>query len=345
METTQETLLPPVQKLSFSQWLRVNLFSSWLNSLLTIGCGLLLVWVGWGALRWLGQAQWAVVTENIRLFLVGRYPVNQVWRMGAVLAVVLGMTGFWGVLQNVTHPTRKKRLQWVFYAALPVSVCLIAYWVNGGWGLRLVRTSLWGGLFLTLFVAAISVLLAFPFSILLAIGRQSQLPILRWLCTGYIELVRGLPLIGILFMAQVMLPLVVPTGLRMDRLVRAIAGLTLFNAAYLAENVRAGLQAIPRGQTEAAKALGLNPLQTLSLIILPQALRMVTPALVGQFISLFKDTSLLSLFALFELTGISRSILSQPQFLGRNAEVYLFIGLIYWLICFSMSRFSQRLEK
>jgi general L-amino acid transport system permease protein len=344
METTQSPMLPPTQKISFQQWTRNNLFSNLPNSLLTLGCLLLLSWIGWAGLRWLGQAQWAVVTENLRLFLIGRYPANQVWRMGSVLAVVLAMTGFWWFQQQIADAKIKQRCQLIFYALLPISICLIAYLVNGGWGLRLVRSSLWGGVFLTLFVAAISILLAFPFSVLLALGRQSQLPILRWLCTGYIELVRGLPLIGILFMAQVMLPLVVPTGFRMDRLVRAIAGLTLFNASYLAENVRAGLQAIPRGQTEAAKALGLNPLQTLMLIVLPQALRVVTPALVGQFISLFKDTSLLSLFALFELTGISRSILSQPQFLGRNAEVYLFIGLIYWLVCFSMSRFSKRLE-
>jgi general L-amino acid transport system permease protein len=157
-------------------------------------------------------------------------------------------------------------------------------------------------------------------------------------------LVRGLPLIGILFMAQVMLPLVVPEQWRLDRLLRAVSGLVLFNAAYLAENVRAGLQAIPRGQTEAAQALGLNTPQSLGLIVLPQALRLVLPAIVGQFISMFKDTSLLALFSLFELTGISRSILSQPEFLGRNAEVYLFIGFVYWAFCAAMSLVSRQLE-
>jgi general L-amino acid transport system permease protein len=179
---------------------------------------------------------------------------------------------------------------------------------------------------------------------LLALGRQSKLPIVRGISTGYIEIVRGLPLIGILFMAQVMLPLVLPMQWRLDRLLRAISGLVLFNAAYLAENVRSGLQAIPRGQVEAAKALGLNTPQILGLIVLPQALRLVIPAIVGQFISMFKDTSLLALFSLFELTGIARSILSQPQFIGKNAEVFLFIGLIYWLVCTSMSTVSRRLE-
>ena len=184
--------------------------------------------------------------------------------------------------------------------------------------------------------------LAFPLGLLLALGRRSELPIIRGISTIYIELVRGLPLIGILFMAQVMLPLVVP--FRLDRLLRAILGLTFFNAAYLAENIRSGLQSLPPGQSEAARSLGLNPIQTLRFIILPQALRLVIPAIVGQFISLFKDTSLLALFALFELTGIARSILSQPQFIGRNGEVYLFIGLIYWIFCFGLSQFSKRLE-
>jgi general L-amino acid transport system permease protein len=193
-------------------------------------------------------------------------------------------------------------------------------------------------------VSVSSIVLAFPLGILLALGRQSTLPVLRGFSTVYIELIRGLPLIGILFMAQVMLPLVLPGQPNLDRVVRAIAGLTLFNAAYLAENVRGGLQSIPKGQTEAAKALGLSIPLMLLLVILPQALRISIPSIVGQFISLFKDTSLLSLFALLELTGISRSILAQPQFLGQYAEVYLFIGLIYWSVCYTMSIVSRRLE-
>jgi general L-amino acid transport system permease protein len=198
---------------------------------------------------------------------------------------------------------------------------------------------------LTLLAAITSILLAFPLGVLLALGRQSDLPVLRGASTLYIELIRGLPLIGILFMAQVMLPLVLPGQLRPDRVGRAIAGLVLFNAAYLAETVRGGLQTIPRGQVEASKALGLNPIQRLRLIVLPQALQVVIPATVGQFISLFKDTSLLALFALLELTGISRTILAQPRYLGRYAEVYLFAGLLYWIFCYSMSQISRRLER
>ncbi|WP_199306959.1 amino acid ABC transporter permease [Alkalinema sp. FACHB-956] len=346
-QTRQQTLQ------QIPQWLQKNLFNTTLNSLLTLLCLAFLVWVGYGFWSWLAQAQWTVITANLRLFFVGRYPVNQVWRLWAVLGVFVGMTALWTVpqfmqsvqSQRVQSQRVKKRIQLVFYALLPIAFCAIAYLANGGLGLKFVRTSLWGGLFLTLLTAAVSILLAFPFSILLALGRQSTLPIVRWVCTGYIELVRGLPLIGILFMAQVMLPLLLPDEIRLDRVVRAIAGLMLFNAAYLAENVRSGLQAIPKGQTEAAKALGLNTIQTLTLIILPQSLRISTPAIVGQFISLFKDTSLLGLFSMFELTGISRTILSQPDFSDRQTEVYLFIGFIYWMVCFSMSQVSRKLEK
>lgn len=311
-------------------WMQKNLFSTGLNTLLTIVCVVILGFMASAIVSWLSQAQWAVITENLRLFLVGRYPDAQMWRMVTIAIIPILITGIVAV-----------RKSWA-YVLIPVGFATIAWLANGGLGLPLMRSSLWGGLFLTLFSAAFSTVLAFPLGLLLALGRRSQLPIIRWASTGYIELVRGLPLIGILFMAQVMLPLVVP--FRFDRLLRAILGLTFFNAAYLAENIRSGLQTLPPGQAEAARSLGLNPIQTLRFVVLPQALRLVVPAIVGQFISLFKDTSLLALFALFELTGIARSILSQPQFIGRNGEVYLFIGLIYWAFCFGLSRWSKRLE-
>lgn len=225
--------------------------------------------------------------------------------------------------------------------------CLIVFWlIKGGLGLQETETNLWNGLLLTLLTAIISIGLSFPIGVLLALGRQSSLPVIRWLSILYIEVIRGLPLIGILFLAQVMLPLFLPPEFpKMDRVVRAIAGLVLFSAAYLAENVRGGLQSIPRGQSEAARALGLSTPLVIILIVLPQALKAVIPAIVGQFIGLFKDTSLLALFGLLELTGIARSVVAQPQFLGRYAEVYLFIGLIYWAFCYAMSLASRRLEK
>jgi general L-amino acid transport system permease protein len=318
-------------------WLHQNLFNTWYNSVLTIVSLALLIWFGYGLLDWaFTRARWDVVTSNLRLFFVGRYPINQVWRLWLVFAIAVG---------TIATAILNRKQPRVVYSLFPISFLIILWLMGGGLILTPVGTNLWNGLLLTLFAAIVSIVLAFPLGVLLALGRQSSLPILRGFCTIYIELIRGLPLIGILFMAQVMLPLVLPGQWRLDRIARAIAGLVLFNAAYLAENVRGGLQSIPRGQTEAAKALGLSTPLTLLLIVLPQALRTVIPAIVGQFISLFKDTSLLSLFALVELTGIARSILAQPQFLGRYAEVYLFIGLIYWVFCYTMSWFSRKLER
>jgi general L-amino acid transport system permease protein len=326
-------------------WLKKNLFNTWYNSILTVLSVLFIAAIGNTLWHWATTiADWRVVTVNIRLFVMGRYPMQQLGRIWMVLGLIFLQPFLFGLQAMLPQGRIRRRLTMVNWALIPLTLVLTIWLLGGGMGLRPVRTSLWGGVVLTLLVAAISVALAFPLAILLAVGRQSKLPIVRGICTGYIELVRGLPLIGILFMAQVMLPLVLPEQWRLDRLLRAMSGLVLFNAAYLAENVRAGLQAIPRGQTEAAQALGLNTPQSLGLIVLPQALRLVLPAIVGQFISMFKDTSLLALFSLFELTGIARSILSQPEFLGRNAEVYLFIGFVYWAFCAAMSLVSRQLE-
>jgi general L-amino acid transport system permease protein len=218
--------------------------------------------------------------------------------------------------------------------------------IKGGLGLKEVPTNDWGGLMLTLFAAVISIAFSFPLGVLLALGRQSSLPVVKIFSILYIEIIRGLPLIGILFLGQVMLPFFLPPGTpKLDRLVRAITALTLFSAAYLAENVRGGLQSVPRGQVEAARSLGLNTPLVILLIVLPQALRAVIPAIVGQFIGLFKDTSLLSLFGILELLGISRTVLSNPSYSGLYTEVYVFIGVIYWLFCYSMSWASRKLEQ
>ncbi|MFM7447263.1 MAG: amino acid ABC transporter permease [Leptolyngbyaceae cyanobacterium] len=328
------------------QWLRKHLFNGWWNSLLTLVCAWFILGAIGNFLGWITtQAQWNVVSQNLRLFLVGRYPADQSWRLWLVLAIGGGTTAFWLWSTFTKQAQLKQRLRLVPLIGYPLAYLLCLWLIGGGLGLPIVRTSFWNGLLLTLLAAMTSVVLAFPLGVLLALGRQSDLPVLRGVSTLYIELMRGLPLIGILFMAQVMLPLILPGQMRPDRVGRAIAGLLLFNAAYLAETVRGGLQTIPRGQVEAAKALGLNPIQQLRLIILPQALQVVIPAIVGQFISLFKDTSLLALFALLELTGISRTILAQPSYLGRYAEVYLFVGLLYWIFCYSMSQISRRLER
>ncbi|MEW6491831.1 MAG: amino acid ABC transporter permease [Cyanobacteriota bacterium] len=311
------------------------------------------VWMSLGIIAAIAGWSWGLFQKHSRLwnrpllFTLGVaiatvifLPVGLTPRLW-LLAVIVVMTVGYGV-------GRQLPANWGGWlpVAWGISFLIILWLIKGGLGLEEVSTNLWTGLVLTLLTAFISIILSFPIGVLLALGRQSELPVLRWFCIFYIEVIRGLPLIGILFLAQVMLPLFLPPEFeRMDRVVRAIAGLVLFSAAYLAENVRGGLQAVPRGQAEAAKALGLNPALVVVLIVLPQALKAVIPAIVGQFIGLFKDTSLLALFGLLELTGIARSILAQPQFLGRYAEVYLFIGLIYWIFCYGMSLASRRLEK
>jgi general L-amino acid transport system permease protein len=227
----------------------------------------------------------------------------------------------------------------------PMTFFLVLWLLQGGLFLEPVSYNQFSGLILTILVALVSIFLSFPLGVLLAVGRQSQLLVIRWLSIAYIEIIRGLPLIGILFIAQVLLPLILPRNIRLDSMLRAIAGFTIFSSAYLAENVRGGLQSIPRGQTEAAKALGLNPILVLMLVILPQALRAVIPTIVGQFISLFKDTSLLSMVGLVDLLGISQSILGNPKYQGRNVEVYLFLGFIYWFFCSLMAWGSRQLEQ
>ncbi len=388
----KDTLLPQPLRPAWT-WMRQNLLDSWFNTLLTLFCLWVVIAGGLGLVRWVfTQAQWEVVTANLRLIFVGRYPVAQLWRLWLATLLVAGVLSFsWGALQGWNRkvllrvgcvglgavavlvfadgmsalwcgaiallimgagsggawcqrqPLWQSCKQW-----LPLSwliTFLVTLWLmNGGFGLAAVSTKVWNGLLLTVFVAVLSIVLSFPLGVLLALGRQSPLPIVRGVSIAYIELIRGLPLIGILFMAQVMLPLLLPPQANVDQLVRAIAGLTAFSAAYLAETVRGGLQSLPKGQWEASRALGFSTPMTLGLIVLPQALRAVVPAIVGQFIGLFKDTALLSIVGLVELTGIARSIAAQPDYLGRYAEVYLAIGLIYWLFCYGMSVASRRLE-
>ena len=297
--------------------------------------------VTWGVFT--GKQRWTLSTVAITALIISIslavLPPDFNSRLWLLLNAVLLVIGIW-----LGGKFGKFIGSWLALAWM-ISFPIILWLIGGGFGLRSVSSNLWNGLLLTLLMAAVSIALSFPIGVLLALGRTSSLPIVRMFSILYIEIIRGMPLIGILFLAQVMLPLILPPDVRLDRVLRGIAGLVLFSAAYMAENVRGGLQAIPRGQVEAAKALGLNTPLTVMLIILPQALRAVIPAIVGQFIGLFKDTSLLSLVGLIELTGIARSILAQPQFLGRYAEVYLFIGALYWLFCYSMSHASRKLEK
>lgn len=313
------------------------------------------LWIVLGIITFLGGLTWGNFQlrqvgfwKNRILIFLGSFsgfisimlPTDRSSRLSVIINIFILMLGI--TFGQYINPKimRWLPLAWVF--SFPVILWLI----KGGLGLKEVPTNDWGGLMLTLFAAVVSIALSFPLGVLLALGRQSSLPVVKYLSILYIEIVRGLPLIGILFLGQVMLQFFLPPGApKLDRLVRAIAALTLFSAAYLAENVRGGLQSVPRGQIEAARSLGLNKPLVVLLIVLPQALRAVIPAIVGQFIGLFKDTSLLSLFGILELVGISRSILANPAYSGRYAEVYVFIGVIYWVFCYSMSLASRKLEQ
>lgn len=393
MTTTNFDSAPPLNQISPVTWVKKNLFSNLFNSILTIVSVLLIFWFAFNLINWaFTQAQWTVLQANFRLFFVGRYPIDQLWRVWLVLGIIVSVGGIsWGILSASSALFHRSNLITLaivaaccMAVALPAGITtallllgmlllfvvsafggkqikkfspspslplvwllsffVILWLLQGGWFLKPVKLDDLSGLILTILAALVSIVLCFPFGVLLALGRQSELPLIRWLSIAYIEIIRGLPLIGILFMAQVMLPLVLPSGFRVDRVVRAIAGFTIFSSAYLAENVRGGLQSIPRGQYEAAKALGLNPALSVLLIVLPQALRAVIPSIVGQFISLFKDTSLLAIVGLVDLLGISRSILANPKYIGRYAEVYLFIAVIYFIFCSCMSVASKKLE-
>ena len=312
-------------------------------------------WLSLGVIVALGGISWGIFAHQARVLFNRRILIILVIVAATCFAVAIpggiqssvilvGMlillivTALVGKQLGQKFPSLGSWLPLLWLLAFGLNVWLILNANN----IRLDRIS---GLMLTIPIAIVSIVLCFPFGVLLALGRQSELPIVRWLSIAYIELVRGFPLITILFMAQVMLPLVLPPDVRPDRVVRAIAGFTIYSAAYLAENVRGGLQSIPRGQTEAAKALGLNSFYTLGFIILPQALKTVIPSMVGQFIALFKDTSLLAIVGLTDLLGMSQAIIANPKYLGRYGEVYLFVAVIYFICCYAMSFASRKLEQ
>ncbi len=275
--------------------------------------------------------------------LLALYPgIATTARTHLVALSAIALIGF--ILGRLGGATLKRGVigLWVMY--FPLLILIIRGVSSGEGWFQIVPSNLWGGLLLTFLLTVAGILFSLPLGILLALGRRSRLPAVRWVSIAYIEVIRGVPLVTILFMASVMLPFFLPTGVRPDLVLRAMVGITLFSAAYLAENVRGGLQAIPRGQYEAAYALGLGGFKTMALIILPQALRIVIPPIVGQFISLYKDTSLVATIGLLDLLGIARSVLAQPQYVGLQREVYLFISLIYWGFSYVMAYISQRLE-
>jgi len=337
------------------QWARKNLFSSWFNSLLT----LLFVWLLWELVpqllnwvifqaNWVGTTRadctkegacWVFIHARFGQFMYGLYPIDQRWRINTTLIV-----GLLSLVPMFLSAMPRRGLYIACWAvAFPVFTWFMLY--GGYFGLVRVETYQWGGLTLTLVIAAVGIAGALPLGILLALARRSQLPIVRVLSVIFIEFWRGVPLITVLFMSSVMLPLFMSEGTSIDKLLRALVGVVLFQSAYVAEVVRGGLQALPRGQTEAAQSLALGYWRTQMLVILPQALKMVIPGLVNTIIALFKDTSLVIIIGLMDFFSSVQQATVAPEWLGMSTEGYVFAAAVYWIFCFSMSRYSQHLEK
>ncbi len=333
---------PPIVRIGVLGWLRENLFSSVPNTILTLISGYFVFVVLRMLIKFIFfEADWTVITSNLVLFAIGQYPRSEAWRTTASLLVVVVLGGASALFWKRYRLAR--RILMGLWLISPVVIWILLSGLRGLSFLPPVRTQLWSGLLLTIMLTVVGIVASFPLGVLLALGRRGNLPIIKWLSTIYIEVIRGVPLISILFMAQVMLPLFV--GAEIDVVIRAMAGITLFSAAYLAENVRGGLQAIPKGQIEAAEALGLKPTLVMALIVLPQALRIVIPAIVGQFISLFKDTTLVSIITLLDLLGITEAALAQrPEFQSHKMEVFLFVAGVYFIFSYIMSSAARRIE-
>lgn len=335
-------------------WMRANLFSTWFNTLMTIAT-VFLLWkvvppfVSWALIDslWFSSGEecqqidgacWSVIPANIRFILFGFYPFEEQWRPALAMAILVGLLLFSQIRRNW-----KKSLAYYWLVGLVVMGVLMK---GGGMlGLAPVESSKWGGLPLTLMLSVFGLTAAYPLGIVLALGRQSRMPAIRSLCVVYIELIRGVPLISLLFMSSVVFPLFLPEGVTVNKILRAQVAIILFTAAYIAEVVRGGLQGMSKGQYEAAESIGLNYVQTMRLIILPQALKIVIPPSVSILISAFKDTSLVVIIALYDLLKTTQSTLSDPRWMGFSAEAYIFIAIVYFICCFYLSNFSRKIER
>lgn len=346
---------PPVMTAGPLAWVRNNLFNTWYNAALT----LIVLWVAYlilpGLVSWLvvkahgtnegaemcradfDGACWGFVAEKARFILFGTFPKGEQWRPLVTLLLLFGTLGL--------STNRRFWRAWLLGVWLGAFILSGALMWGGVFGLTPVENELWGGLPLTVILSVVGLGVAFPLSILLALGRRSNMPGARAVCVAYIELIRGVPLISLLFMASVMFPLFLPQGVSVDKLLRAQVAFILFAAAYMAEAIRGGLQAIPRGQYEAADALGLSYWMKMRKVILPQALAISIPPLVNTFNAFFMDTSLVIVIGLYDLLGTAKTSLSDPVWRGFYKEAYLSVGVIYWAFCFMMSKYSQKLEK
>ena len=366
MNEITESRKPPVATTGLLGWLRMNLFSNWVNSLVSLFVLYILIqFIPW-ILNWTifaadfkynfngaeitdrtmcsrvldpenGGACWAIIYVRFYQFMYGFYPRDEVWRVNlsyimlAIAVVPLLFDKF---------PFRKHFLKFTY--VFPV---IAFFLLNGGLGLESVSTNKWGGLLVTLVLGCTGIALAFPLGIVLALGRRSNLPVISMMCTLFIEFIRGVPLITLLFFGMVMLPLFLPEGVNMDGLARVLVAVTLFQSAYMAEVIRGGLQAIPQGQYEAARSIGLSYWQMNMKIVLPQAIRISIPSIVNTSIGLFKDTTLVIIVGLLDLLGIGRGALADTTWLGLAYEVYFFVSLVFFIFTFAMSRYSLYLEK
>lgn len=359
---------PPLSDASAIGWLRRNLFASVTDTILTLLAVAVLVYYIPPALNWLfisavwtgtdrtaclttvqggalpegwSGACWAYVGNRFLQFMFGSYPRDQLWR--PLLVVIM----FVGLLIPFLMPKvpRKGLNALLLLIALPIVSFFLL--LGGVFGLSQVETSLWGGLMVTLIISFVGIVVSFPFGILLALGRRSEMPILKTVCVAFIELIRGVPLITVLFMASVLLPLFLTPGTNFDKFLRALVGVSIFASAYMAEVIRGGLQAIPKGQYEGADSLGLSYFHKMTFIILPQAIKLVIPGIVNTFIGMFKDTSLVTIISMYDLLGIVKASFGDSGWQTPVTPLtgLIFAGFVFWIFCFGMSRYSAFIEQ
>ncbi|MBN9054025.1 MAG: amino acid ABC transporter permease [Rhizobiales bacterium] len=359
---------PPVSERSALAWIRNNLFASWKDSILSILALTAILYYVPKALNWLflsavwtgadrtacltteqgGQlpagwsgACWAYVNDRFVQFMFGSYPRDELWRPLLVAALFVALL----VPLLIPKVPRKGLNALLLLFAFPlVSFFLL---LGGSFGLRHVETSLWGGLMVTLILSFVGIVISLPAGILLALGRRSNMPIMKTACIVFIELIRGVPLITVLFMASVLLPLFLSPGNNIDKFLRALIGVSIFASAYMAEVIRGGLQAIPKGQYEAADALGLNYFHKMTFIVLPQAIKLVIPGIVNTFIGMFKDTSLVTIISMYDLLGIVKASFGDSGWITPVTPLtgLIFAGFVFWIFCFGMSRYSAFVER
>ena len=365
-ENYSQSRKPPIATTGILGWLRINLFSNWLNTLLTFFLLYFLYQIIPPFLNWaifsadfthnylgelvidrtfctrvlepeLGGACWSIIFVRFYQFVYGFYPSEEVWRVNIVYILLVV-----AILPLLFEKFPKRKYFLYFTYIFPVIAYIL---LAGRFGLTNVSTKNWGGLLVTLVLGFTGIALAFPIGIILALGRRSKLPVISMMCTLFIEFIRGVPLITLLFFGMVMLPLFLPEGITLDGLVRVLVAVTLFQAAYMAEVIRGGLQAIPQGQYEAAQSVGLTYWQMNRKIVLPQAIRITIPSIVNTSIGLFKDTTLVLIVGQLDLLGMGRAILAAQTWMGLSQEVYVFVALVFFIFTFSMSRYSLYLEK